>query len=546
MPDDPLGRAIAAAERYVDPDDDSDGITLGAGSAAASDESSDSSSDEAGADAPLARKDARRRHYLVTWSARKEKDLLRGDPQQKDPDWSEDGRADFAKAVCRAYAIEKGSAPDRWIVAREKHNDGRAHYHMALQHKDGHRWHAVANNLRCGGFYVDFRETDTYPRTCAYLLEPSDDKVEADLDQAPLLSPGHPPMAGRRRVTDVPRPADECDDSTRTKLKRLDLEGFYELVLDTGIKTRAELLEYASTDRRLSRFYMFHAKHIDDHLRHAWDLANAHIPPPPRPTRMAIVAATAASADPCEGRWKAAAEELLTFQGFAFTFEDVCLHALLHGRGKDANVWLAGETGRGKSFLLQPLLKLFSVFINPAPGRFALQNLPGNDVVLIEDYRCEEQIVTTRTLLTWLDGQPFSIAIPRTEEGARDIVYEESAPVFISSSTAPLVYVGRRIDRGETDQLAARFVVLHFRHYFPNPNRQIAPCAVCFARLLLQALHRTRDPNPRAGRSSNSGVTPYCWVDGRSMRFRAHGGVAANKPARLFLRLPWSIAVAHK
>lgn len=492
--EDPLARAIAAAQRFVRTDEDSDSFSLRPPSDADAPGSAESSSDEADNPVPDARKDARRRHYLVTWSAAKNEP----ETPRANPDWSDGGHERFAGAVCSAYKAEKQSEPERWVVAREKHRDGRPHYHMALQHKEFHRWKGVAERLRNDGIYVDFKETDTYPRACAYILEPSVKKLEAELDVNPVYSPGHPPIAGHRRVTDVVPPASECEEGGRKKLKPLDLESFYELVVDTGIKTAAGVLEYATTDRRLSRFYMYHGKHIDEHLKHAWNLVDAHTPPTPRPTRIELLERMALSIDPCVGRWKAAAQQLLAYQGMAFVFEDACLRALERGRGKDANVWLTGETGRGKSFLILPLLddKLYNVFANPAPGRFALQGLPGADVVVIEDYRCEEQIVPTRTLLTWLDGQRFNIPIPRTEGGAKDVPYAETAPVFITSSAEPLVYVGKRADRSESDQLAARFTVLRFRHYFPNPDREIAPCPVCFARLLLQARARHREPDP--------------------------------------------------
>lgn len=505
--EDPLARAIAAAQRFVRDDDDSDTFTLRPPSDADAPGSAESSSDEADNPVPDARKDARRRHYLVTWSApKKEPETPRAnpDPQRVNPDWSDGGHERFAGAVCRAYKAAQGSEPERWVVAREKHQDGRPHYHMALQHKEFHRWRGVANHLRNEGIYVDFKETDTYPRGCAYILEPSVKKIAAELDANPVYSPGHPPIAGHRRVTDVVPPASECEEGGREKLKPLDLESFYELVVDTGIRTRDGVLEYATTDRRLARFYMYHGKFLEEHLKHAWNLVDAHTPPAPRPSRIELLEQMALSIDPCVGRWKAAAEQLLTFQGLAFVFEDACLRALERGRGKDANIWLVGETGRGKSFLIKPLLeenvnKLYNVFANPAPGRFALQGLPGADVVVIEDYRCEEQIVPTRTWLTWLDGQRFNIPIPRTEGGAKDMPYTGTAPVIVTSSSEPYIYVGKRPDRSESAQLAARFTVLRFQHYFPNPDREIPPCTVCFARLLLQARARRREPDPCAG-----------------------------------------------
>jgi len=446
-----------------------------------------------------ARKDARRRHYICTQSHPKDIDeAKRKDPEYRVPDWSEDGRERFARAVCAAYKQTKGQPPGNYVVAREPHEDGTPHYHMALQHARVHRWRDVADELRGSGLYCSFVETDTYPRACRYLLDTTETKTIGQLDAAPLYSEGHPPIPGLRRVTDLPPQVEEGDAPPDMKLHRLDVESFYELVVDTGIRTRAELARYASTDRRVARFYMQNGKKIDDHLKHAWELADANKPPAEELTRMQKLRAAMGRDCTCGGHWLSAAQAILGAQGCAREFQIAMQRAMECGRGKCCNVWVHGDTNSGKSFCTDGLDGVFEVFANCAEGSFNLEKLPGCDVVWLDDFRIEENLFPTRIFLLWCDGKRFDIRVPRTGGGG-DVTYEGDAPLIVCSKEAPTKRKYGVEDVSETEQLRARFQLVHFPHNTESimrtkiaqtpaqfvRRRRIAPCAHCFAKLVL-------------------------------------------------------------
>jgi len=349
---------------------------------------------------------------------------------------------------------------------------------------------------------VNFRETDTYPRATAYICEPSAKKSIADLDPSPLVSRDHPPLAGRRRTTDATPPADEAVDMTdekRRKLRKMTPEEFYNVVVDQGLQTRADVMEYAKVDRRLVGFSMTYGRRLDEFLRQAHELMRGGRPPE-RPTRGAKLGAAAASGCVCGGHWGSAATAVLRVQGLQADFAVAMARAIESGRNKGCNVWLSGATNRGKTLLLSGLSAVFAIFENPAEGSFNLENLPGHDCVILDDFRVEENLLPWRVLLLWLDGRKFNIRMPRTGASPGDVAYTETAPIFVCSKGPPIRRRYGEVDTSETGQLQSRFCVLHFEHnvaslmaehlantppqYLDESKVHIRTCARCFADLL--------------------------------------------------------------
>jgi hypothetical protein len=433
-----------------------------------------------------ARDDARRKHYLLTWPPN-------DDPDRRGPTFEDGSKAELTKAVREAYSQCLGSPPARYVTVTERTKKGRAHGHMALQHTKLHRWRQVAERLREMGFYVDFRETDTYPRATKYITETSPKKCLGDLDASPLVSPGHPPLRGARRTSDLPPPQDEAEDDGQAKkrvLANITPEEFYDICVDQNIRTRAEVMAYSAVDRRLVKFVMRQGHRLEQLLSLAAELQRGGAPPPPRPSRLALLDEAAATECACAGKWPAHAKTILQTQGLVEAFPRAMYKALKEGRGKGSNLWLCGETNRGKSFLLEPLGKVFhlngepNLYENPAEGKFNMESLPGKDVAFLEDFRVEENLFPWRIFLVWLDGRAFAIPRPRNL-APDDHMYKETAPVLVTTKEMP---TRRRFgveDRVETDQLRERFNILFFPHRIQRPEgEKIPPCASCWAALV--------------------------------------------------------------
>ena len=80
-----------------------------------------------------------------------------------------------------------------------------------------------------------------------------------------------------------------------------------------------------------------------------------------------------------------------------------------HGRSQGPLVCHAGTEGdEGKSFLPQPLYEVFgkdTVFTAPPKNAFTLIGLPAARLVLLDDWRFNEDIVPYAVQLLWFEGQ---------------------------------------------------------------------------------------------------------------------------------------------
>lgn len=512
----PLDAAIAAAVAFAAREPSDDELVAPSDASESSSSSSDSFVDGSGhveetGVVSNARDDARRKHYLLTWPPT-------DDPDRRAPTFEPASKVEFTRAVADAYTHVLGSPPARHVTVIERTKKGRPHGHMAVQHTAFHRWKRVADRLRGNGYYVDFRETDTYPRATRYITEASPKKSLADIDPDPLISKGHPPLRGVRRVSDVPPRPDEAEEDTAAAsraLKPITPEEFYDLCVDQGLETRADVMRYAQIDRRLVKFVMRQGHRLEDLLSLAAELQRGGAPPPPRPSRLDLLDKAAASACVCGERWLPHAYHILDAQGLRAAFPAAVYRALREGRGKGRNLWLWGDTNRGKSFLLEPLEIVFTVFQNPAEGKFNLEGLVGKDVVLIDDFRTEENLFPWRIQLVWLDGRTFNIPRPRNI-ATEDTPYAGTAPVFISSKEMPTRRKYGIEDRTETEQLRERFSTfyLHQRIERPPPP-DIPPCGRCWA-MLVKYTRRNYRANPwlraSVGLCSFSMVLPGCAI----------------------------------
>jgi hypothetical protein len=97
--------------------------------------------------------------------------------------------------------------------------------------------------------------------------------------------------------------------------------------------------------------------------------------------------------------------------------------------------WTCG--GEGKSMLLKGLNSVFgtsAVLHMPEVGSFPLVDLPGKKVVLLDDWRSSQSILSYATQCLWYDGSAVSIVRPQNQPGVSGhYLYQGTAPIFATT-----------------------------------------------------------------------------------------------------------------
>ena len=145
---------------------------------------------------------------------------------------------------------------------------------------------------------------------------------------------------------------------------------------------------------------------------------------------------------------------------------------------------LTGPANGGKTFLLNPLNKVFNTFTNPASTSFAWVGAEKAEVVFLNDFRWSPQIIAWHDLLLMLEGQVVHLPAPKCHF-ANDIVFDSDTPIF-STSKHQLAFVkGGVVDERETEIMNVRWKHFNFNRQIPQEEqREIKLCAACFARLI--------------------------------------------------------------
>jgi hypothetical protein len=216
-------------------------------------------------------------------------------------------------------------------------------------------------------------------------------------------------------------------------------------------------------------------------------------------TRVAALQAASQSKCVCAGRWKEYAELIMGANNVPV--QELCrdiMYSLTHGRSEDNPIIvLAGRRGgEGKSFFLKALFAVFGyeqVFSSPVPGNFPLLDLPGKRVVLLDDWRLNEKVLSLATQCLWFDGSPLPIARPQNRpETKGHMAYRGTAPIFM---TTPLKDVERleaaALAAGDShdpnaDMVYRRLKVFKFSTRVPKPSSKVPYCKRCFAQFLFE------------------------------------------------------------
>ena len=158
-----------------------------------------------------------------------------------------------------------------------------------------------------------------------------------------------------------------------------------EIIVSKNVKHRTQLLAYANMQKNgwkmvLAELVMKHrTKVVNELIEAAWEMHKAQEKLHQR-GKCRIDWLSKAASEECicwmQGQWKVCALEVLHVNDIPpQQFRDSVKVLLEKGRSKYRNVMLTGPANCGKTFLLNPLNKIYNTFTNPATFNFAWCNV---------------------------------------------------------------------------------------------------------------------------------------------------------------------------
>ena len=181
------------------------------------------------------------------------------------------------------------------------------------------------------------------------------------------------------------------------------------------MRNRTELLAFSNQQRQegktdLAEFIVNRGKKVvNEVIATAWEMESAQ-KTQERQSKSRIEVLHDAYQQKCtchmDSEWHNCALQLLANNNIAVGNFAGCIKDLLvKGRGKFRNIMLTGPANCGKTFLLNPLNKVFNTFTNPASTSFAWVGAEKAEVVFLNDFRWLPQIIAWHDLLLMPEGQ---------------------------------------------------------------------------------------------------------------------------------------------
>ena len=415
----------------------------------------------------------------------------------------------------------------QWCCSLEQHISAGVHYHVAIKLDRNKRWISSKRFLlERRGISVHFSEIHAnYYSAWKYVTKEDKYYIES-LDHPDLTNVGPPRTmmasiavqskskrkashnaddAGQNtsdesdvghshtQVTAVSADAD--NNKVKRRKKRMTSYELSEIVLAKNIKSRTELLAFARQQKLegktdIAEFIVSRGtKVVSEVLDTAWEMQNSTADlERARKSRVQLLheARQGECTEGCCGQWLVCANEVLERNGINVQYFARCVLELLEkGRGKYRNIMIAGVANCGKTFLLNPLNKIFNTFSNPASTSFAWVGAEKAECIFLNDFRWSPSVIQWHDFLLLLEGQLVHLPAPKTHY-ARDIVFDKDTPIFATGNN-PIVFVKNgAIDEKETEMMMVRWKIFRFHAQISQEKqREIYPCGKCFATLVL-------------------------------------------------------------
>ena len=469
----------------------------------------------------------KKRVYLVTFPHTSRKDLVPPEPLTKaklmekfldamsSPIHANTGGATCAKPV----QLEKA------VVAQEPHKklskDGKIHNHchIALLADESFRFLAVKRALLQRHNLASHWSCNHsgYHSAVRYLVMASPKKALEDLHAEPFLfcrDGQHPPVldqasepqtaAALRRRREHKAQVSAQEGKGDPRATELDL---YYIIVEQGFRNTADnrhadkaLIEHLKQFASPSIFqFAFRNRArlgvLIDNVW-AWEKVSDTLAMVAT-TRVERLAQAQACSCVCGGLWPVAASRALSSNNIDADLFWYSVYMALHdGRREDKQVvtCVGRRGGEGKSFLFSPVPAVYGVDLvqkTPQKGNYPLMGLESKRVVVLDEWRFNEVVLSMATQLLWFEGKPILLAMPQNQGVCGHLLYKGSAPIFITTKEGylkDLVDDASRAEaanaQSEATMLLRRLRLFHFQHKLVI-DRNIEPCASCFSRLVL-------------------------------------------------------------
>ena len=440
-------------------------------------------------------------------------------------------RQSFADGVCEAVLNCQGpkSKVIQWTCSQENHKKQGKHYHMVIKLNKIKRWLPIWQYLKNKwNVYVHFsnRHTNYYS---AWLYTTKEDEDCIQSAGHPDLSNSGPPRtmaASQARAKRQQPTVDSATDTAsggeseggkdreqgdgrsrvtgknvskrsvkRKRSKRLSCYEVSNIILERKVQNRTELLAFANAQKAegktdLAEFVMNRGSRVvEECISTACEMEKAsEVLERSKLTRIQNLEKCLqdhCSAE-CYGRWAECARQLLMSNHVPIkVFTEAVKNLLQQGRGKFRNILIKGPANTGKTFLLNPLNIVYKSFTNPATSTFAWVGAENAEVIFLNDFRWNSQIIQWHDLLLMLEGQPVHLPAPKSHF-SKDLEFDNDTPIFCTTKHDFVYVKGGVIDQMETEMMAVRWKSFKFQRQIPqNEQLSIQPCARCFAEFIL-------------------------------------------------------------
>lgn len=311
-------------------------------------------------------------------------------------------RETFSRAVLDAFSQTPANVL-YWVCAKETHEDGGYHYHLAIKLDRVQRWRNVKRHLQDRyHIVVNFSNSHAnYYTAWEYVTKE---------DTSPLQSDNHPVLENPPSTTNASqaRVADHADGTQnppakKKKVSRLTAFQVGEICLTNSIKTRLQLLDFANKQRLAGKTdlaeFIFKSgkKKVEETMATAWEMHEAAaMLERAQLRRMDLLRQFLDKncVDGCGGEWLFQAQDILLRNSIPQEEFAGAVRTLLQlGRGKYRNILITGPTNCGKSFILQPLTTIYDTFFNPATATYAWIGVETAEVILLNDFRWSPQVI---------------------------------------------------------------------------------------------------------------------------------------------------------
>ena len=416
--------------------------------------------------------------YLITYS-------------QATEDWS---RQSFAEAVVEQFENTEARVR-QWVCCQERHENNGIHFHVAVKLDRQKRWLRVRNQLaQVHGINVNFSNRHTnYFDAWEYVAKEDVEFLQSE--EHPDLSAGFVPRTASamnaRRSTSSSTIGDNA--TTRGK-RRFDALDMSDVIVAKNINSKAELLRLANEQRQEGKrdLALYVLNNVDKCVKlisTTWEMENVRREMErDSKTRIQLLRQfhNGECVPACDGQWLQCALQTLDRNSIDVKQFSKAVRDLLElGRGKHRNILMVGPANCGKSFILNPITKIFKAFVNPAQNSFAWVGAEKAEIVYLNDLRWSEKLIPWNNFLQLLEGAEVHLSAPKNH-CPEDIIFNKDTPIFATSIGKIRKYVAGVVHEGETEMMDCRWKVIKFFNQISQDEvKEIPPCPNCFAKLIL-------------------------------------------------------------